>query len=133
MNNSSRPGSPIGINNNAHSVTSNVGSVASLAGLKKNLRNINAKYIEVMRLGKEIFPGENATKKAKRKANGKAAYEKKRNATRKSWLASHGMPRNVNAKEAARINKEAREYAMRLYGHNIFQGGKRRSTRKNRR
>ncbi len=87
---------------------------------------MNNMYSRFEEFKKTAFVGENATKKANRQAKGKNAYLKKRNATRKTWLASHGMPRNVPAAEGARINREAREYAMKLYGRNLaLAGGKR--------
>lgn len=139
MNNTSRPGSPVGLNNNARSVVSNVGSVVSNVGsvssnaykptsgnLQKNIQKLNKNYEQFQKLSKEVFPGEDPLKKAARKQKAKNAYQKKVNSARKTWLASHGMPKNVPSVESSRINKEAREYAVRLYGRNAFEGGKRR-------
>ena len=118
------------MNNSGANSPRSVASNATTLTQRSNLNNAAARF-EVFK--KTAFIGENAAKKANRHAKGLNAYRKKLNATRKTWLASHGMPRNVPAAEAARINKEAREYAMKLYGRNVpFAGGKRKGTRKGR-
>ncbi len=110
--------------NTPQTARSNLSSVSASSG-SSYLSSLENSYNKFKAAAKNLFPGEDPAVKAKRKANAQAAYEKKRNATRKTWLASHGMPRNVPAPEASRINKEARAYAMKLYGRNVFSGGKR--------
>lgn len=103
---------------------SNMSSVSASSG-SSFMSSLDNSYNKFKQAAKNLFPGEDPAKKAKRKANAQSAYERKRNATRKTWLASHGMPKNVPVAEGSRINKEARDYAMKLYGRNVFAGGKR--------
>lgn len=117
-----------GMNNNSpQTARSNLSSTSASSGSSGSsfMSSLNESYNKFKQAAKDLFPGEDPAKKAKRKANAQSAYERKRNATRKTWLASHGMPRDIPSPEASRINKEARDYAMKLYGRNVFTGGKR--------
>jgi hypothetical protein len=133
------PSAPSGRNRGA-SMASDPGTM-SRSGSTTSLANmsLNQKFAKFEELKHEFQKDALTPEQRKQKANSaKAAYQKHFNAAQKTWLASHGMPKAVNKAELARLNKESKAYALRLYGlqaarnSGLHAGGKRRSTRRNR-
>ena len=119
--------------------SSSTTSLANLEKLQGNLKKTQANYEKLESALKEFAKGGITNAERKARANKtRAAYQKHFKAAQNRWLSSHGMPKAVNKGELARLNKESKEYAMRLYGRNAahnagLSGGKRRrNTRRNR-